>query len=660
MRFFLFVFLWGLNSAAFATTAPNSTPVNSAPVIANTQNSQDLMYQQLFSMQSQLVRLDEKLQQQKLLGNDLKTLEAAQQALKVQLANLQTKLEAQEKLQTNQLNGVDGRISDIASNTNKWGMAFTIFGLIITVAAIALGFSAKNRAVYEAKQAANTASESHMEKWLLVNKDKLIAQTKTELEKVSLELKERAEKLEAEARAALEKIKQEQQQAWDALLAENKDIVTSKRNKEDNTATKHNKPKVYQTAQEWFKAGINAFANSEYDEALNAWNKVLGLVDSEQEPMLYAITMINQGITYGRQDKLENALNSFITLIEQFKDSSNEEIQIQVVKAMGNQGVTYGQQGKPDDALRSYATLIEQFKDSSNEEIQIQVAIAMNNQGITYGLQGKPDDALSSYATLIEQFKDSSNEEIQIQVANAMGNQGVTYGQQGKSDDELSSYATLIEQFKDSSNEEIQIQVAKAMVNQGVTYAQQGELEDAFNSYATLIEQFKGSSNEEIQIRVAKAMGNQVVFYGRQKDFTTALNLHSQLLEQFKGSSNEEILIQVANSRGNIAELALIYETPEQVLTRVAEAEKYSDNPENLAVMQFIRFLLNDKTIEEVFTALTKIPIEMGLTWNFSEIKGYLIDNFEGIKQQQVQAVVQYFEQHKDIEQLGVELGIIG
>ncbi len=87
MRFFLFVFLWGLTSTAFATTSPNSTPVNSAPIIANTQNSQDLMYQQLFSMQSQLVRLDEKLQQQKSLGNDLKTLEAAQQALKAQLAN---------------------------------------------------------------------------------------------------------------------------------------------------------------------------------------------------------------------------------------------------------------------------------------------------------------------------------------------------------------------------------------------------------------------------------------------------------------------------------------------------------------------------------------------------------------------------------------------
>ncbi|MDI4653945.1 MULTISPECIES: tetratricopeptide repeat protein [Pseudoalteromonas] len=703
MRFFLlFLFFWSLSSAAFAENIPSTRPINEAAVIDKAKNSNDLVYQQIFRMQSQLARLDERLEVQKSLGNDVKLLENAQQELKTQLASLQTKLETQEKLQTNQLNGFDERISDIASNTNMWGMAFTIFGLIITVAAIALGFSAKNRAVYEAKQTANTTSKSHMEQWLLDNKDKLIAETKTELKNVSLQLKDRAEKLEVEARDALEKIKQEQQLAWDALLAENKDVVTSKRNKEDNTTTKHNKPKVYQTAQEWFKAGLKAFSSGEYDEALNAWNKVLGLVDSEQESKLYAITMINQGVTYGRLGKPDDELNSYATLIEQFKDSSNEEIQTQVATAMCNQGLTYEGLGRYDDELNSYATLIEQYKDSPNEEIQIQVANAMCNQGVAYNKQGKPDEELNSYATLIEQFKESLNEEVQIPVAQAVFNQGVTYGEQGKHDDELNSYATLIEQykdslneeiqilvanamcnqgaaygqqgkfeyafnsfttlieqFKDSSNEEIQIQVAKAIFNQGVAYNQQGKLDDELNSYATLIEQFKDSSNEEIQTQVAIAVFNQGATYGQQGKLEDAFSSYATLIEQFKGSSNEEVQKSIANSTANIAELALLYETPEQVLNRVVEAEKYSDNPEHLAVMQFIRFLLDDKTIEEVLTALTAIPTELKLAWSFREIKDYLTYNFEGKKQQQIQAVVQYFEQHKDIEQLRVELGIV-
>ena len=138
---------------------------------------------------------------------------------------------------------------------------------------------------------------------------------------------------------------------------------------------------------------------------------------------------------------------------------------------------------------------------------------------------------------------------------------------------------------------------------------------------------------------------------------------NTKLKDKHRGEmSSQEHKIQktIANSRANIAEQALVYETPEQVLIYVAEVEKYSDNPKYLAVMQFIRFLLDDKTIEEVFTALTAIQTEMKLTWSFREIKDYLNDNFEGIKQQQIQAVVQYFEQHKDIEQLGAQSGAKG
>ncbi|AQP99754.1 hypothetical protein B0W48_08075 [Pseudoalteromonas aliena] len=195
------------------------------------------------------------------------------------------------------------------------------------------------------------------------------------------------------------------------------------------------------------------------------------------------------------------------------------------------------------------------------------------------------------------------------------------------------------------------------MVNQGIRYGQQGKYNDSLNSCTTLIKQFKDSSNEEIQIRVAKAMGNQSATYGLKKDFFTALKSNSTLLETFHSSDNSEIRNIIADSKASIAELALLYEAPEQVLKRVAEAEKNSEDPQNLAVMQFIRFLLDDKSIEEVFIALNAIPTEMKLKWGFEEIKHYLA-NFEGQKLQQIQAVVRFFEQHKDIEKLRIELGL--
>lgn len=517
----LFLFLSTLLNVNIVAATQVAPPVNIAPSLLNTQNSHDLVYQQLFSMHSQLASLDEKLQQQKTLGNDVKTLEGAQQALTIQLSRFQAQLEAQDKLQASQFTGFDGRISDIASNTNMWGMAFTIFGLIITVAAIALGFSAKNRAVYEAKLAANTASDSHMLQWLEDNKGKLISETKVELEKVSLELKDRAEKLAAEARAALSKIEHD-------LIEESKRIVTSNKGEANKGLNKHNKPPTGASAKNWFKVGLSAFENNEYDDALKAWAKVLQLLDQKEEPELYAITLMNQGFTYGQQEKFEDALNS---------------------------------------------------------------------------------------------------------------------------------YASLIEQFKDSLNEEIQIQLAMAMLNQGVTYRKQERLEDALNSNTSLIENYKDSLNEEVQIQVAGAICNQSAIYGLNKDFPTALKLHSMLLETFHNSENGEIKKIIANSKANIAELALLYEAPEHVLTRVTEVEEFITDQQILAVMQFIRFLLNDKSIEEVFIALNAIPAEMELEWSFREIKDYLA-NFEGEKLHQIQAVVSFFEQHKDIEKLRIELGL--
>jgi len=560
----LFLFLSTLLNVNIVAATQVTPPVNIAPSLPNTQNNHDFVYQQLFSMHSQLASLDEKLQQQKTLGNDVKTLEAAQQALTIQLSRFQAQLEAQDKLQASQFTGFDGRISDIASNTNMWGMAFTIFGLIITVAAIALGFSAKNRAVYEAKLAANTASDSHMLQWLEDNKGKLISETKVELEKVSLELKDRAEKLAAEARAALSKIEHD-------LIEESKRIVTSNTGEADKGLNKHNKPPTGASAKSWFKVGLSAFENNEYDDALKAWAKVLQLLDQKEEPELYAITLMNQGITYGQQEKFEDALNSYASLIEQFKDSTNEGVQIQVVRAMLNQGGAYSKQEKFEDALNIYASLIEYYKDLLDEEVQIRVVMAMFNQGIIYDKQEK--------------------------------------------------------------------------------------FEDALNSYASLIEQFKSSSNEEIQIWVAEAMCNHSAVYGLKKDFSTALKSHSMLLETFHNSENSEIKKIIANSKANIAELALLYEASEQVLTRVTEVEELITNQQVLAVMQFIRFLLNDKTIEEVFAALAAIPAEMKLKWSFREIKDYLA-NFEGQKLQQVQAIVRFFEQHKDIEKLRIELGL--
>ena len=62
-------------SVSSTTTAPSSYTV---PTMNTAQALPDWYHQQLFTIQSQLARLDEKLKQQTALGNDVKALETTQ------------------------------------------------------------------------------------------------------------------------------------------------------------------------------------------------------------------------------------------------------------------------------------------------------------------------------------------------------------------------------------------------------------------------------------------------------------------------------------------------------------------------------------------------------------------------------------------------------
>ena len=391
MRFLLLlVFLWGLPSVAFATTTLSSTPVNSAPIIANTHNSQDLMFQQLFSMQNQLVRLDEKLQQQKSLGNDIKTLEAAQQALKVQLANLQTKLEAQEKLQTNQFTGFNGRIGDLKDSINWWFSILTIF--------LALG----GLLIYKlSRKEAENVAHQQVEGFISSNADEILANAQVSLEKQLGEANTSVEYLKKyidEAHQIIEEKRKEVEAAADDVqrsFTEKQEPNPESLRILENSTNKLSKG--HTTAREYSNLASVGYGKKNYKETLKYLNLAINtLKDSEKQTRFHAQLLWNKAIVHSMLQDVNAELKAYDELIQNFKSIHNEESWGFVAKAMFNQGFTYGQQGKLDDELNSYATLIEQFKGSSNEELQIEVAKAMANQGITYGQQGKPDDELNS------------------------------------------------------------------------------------------------------------------------------------------------------------------------------------------------------------------------------------------------------------------------
>jgi hypothetical protein len=119
----------------------------------------------------------------------------------------------------------------------------------------------------------------------------------------------------------------------------------------------------------------------------------------------------------------------------------------------------------------------------------------------------------------------------------------------------------------------------------------------------------------------------------------------------FKDSDSDLVKKKMVLALANCAEVALFVETPTQILGRIKQVEEQTDDEQNLILMKLLRLLLADIEFSQMQEAIQTLSSDIELTWGFSEIKDYINDNFDGLKRQQIDAVIDFFENHKDKQQ---------
>ncbi|MCF6436849.1 tetratricopeptide repeat protein [Pseudoalteromonas sp. MMG022] len=530
---------------------------------APTPQSEQASFYQLVNIHEKLASLDERVKQQQLQGNDIKSIEEEQLNLKIKLEHLNLHIATQTNLQTQQLTGFDDRVSDLS-------FYLALYGVIITLLALGLGLSARNRAIYEAKQQASIASEAHMQDWIKHNKSMLIAQTKNELEKASFDLKDNAEKLEAQAKEALDKIQTKHEQKLQELVRRSEQVLKESSHKMDTTKMSVNTTQPELAATDWFEVGLEAIEAGDFNKALEAWDKVLEALEENEDLTLRAITLFNKGATLSEGEQAVEAIAVYQHFISAFKDSQITLVKEHVAKAMLNLGVEYYDMGRFEESVNTYNKLIERFSDTPDNLFQEQTAKAMLNKVNSLRQLGKLDEAL-----------------------------------------------TLLDSIVD-----------KCVLNQG----------DIFH------------------LAIATAYTTKGMIYGELGHYERAMSLYEYVVKRFETSQSKELIRQVDIALTNSAELALLCESSKQALKRVQHALANINDPELTSVMQFIRFLLDDCEIGVVLNAIAAIPKDAKISWQFSELKDYL-KQFEGDKQQHIQAILAFFEQHQDVDKLKAELG---
>lgn len=707
----------------------------------------------ILKLQDRLARLEVKLEQKRLLTNDVKNTQLEVQALKVQLAELSQKLIGQKDTQIAQFSALEQRITDNRHNTNRWGYVFTFLGFILSMGVVILGVLVPKRALEEAKSAVTDYFEDKGEEFVNgVGKkffdekgqafiddkaktyfdekgqafideqgNKLIDEKRTDFDNIHKDISKEMDEIRVKYEQSQKELTTQHKQLeslvklYEPKLEElyekaNLSIDNTKTDPRDSTATLSDEQKQQLnlatrlksedefTHKDWYQRSTVSYSNDDYETALENINEALRiesqvadedlvkylfrkalcnwkLGDTEAEIEAYdqivrrfshsknlklqiymAISLRNKGVSL---DSSENAINAFDQLIELYGKSSNLDIQRQVAKGMRNKGFVLTNLKRNNDAVLVFGELISRFKESSDTEVQLQVAMGHYDIAICYDRLGKSDAELTYYDYLVTNYRDHSSSKIQEQVAMGLKSKAITLGELDRNSEEIDTYDELYELFGDSSNSAIQIITAEGLFNKSLRLEMLERNKDAVESFNQLIELFGESTITKIQEQVVGGILEKALVIGKMEKYEQAIGIFDDLINQFKESNSSEIQKSVSIALANSAELSILCETSEQVLERISSCEQVTESHLELAVMVFLRFILNNKLVEDLTKALKNLPEDIEFTWKFDEIKPYINEKFTGKKLQQCLSVMSFFEEHHDIERLEKELDAI-
>ncbi|MGD0885195.1 MAG: tetratricopeptide repeat protein [Thermodesulfovibrionales bacterium] len=171
------------------------------------------------------------------------------------------------------------------------------------------------------------------------------------------------------------------------------------------------------------------------------------LTDTVRKSPDAAIPHHNLGTAYGKQDRLNEAVDEFITALKLRPDFA---------EAHYNLGIAYGRQNRLDEAVNQFITVLKLKPD---------YAAAHNNLGIAYLNQNRLNEAANEFITVLKLKPDYTA---------AHYNLGTAYLNQNRLDEAANEFITALKLKPD---------YAAAHNNLGIAYLNQNRLNEAVNEF---------------------------------------------------------------------------------------------------------------------------------------------------------------------------------
>lgn len=481
--------------------------IHTTKVLASTQSvkvpsqEQSWAIQQIMQLQERSIRLEVLLQQQTQTSSNLKEIEKEFQQLQLQLMELKEKLAAQADNQLRETKGYDNRISDINSFVNIWGGILSTFGLILTVGAIWLGYSAKNKAVEEAKVAAKDFFSSAG--------DILLQDERTRFD----QLRERFEGQITDLQANFKS---------------------------------HNNQLV---ARSYLDKAIEYVRDKKFEVAFSIYDETVDKFVDDKSPEIQEIVakaLWNKANLHRRIGSMEAAIAVFDDLITRFENVSAVGVQEQVANALLNRGNIQGELGLIEDSINTYNEIEHRFADSSELVISQIVNGALINKANRLADSGRKLEAIAIYDEILNQCAIVSEPEFERLAVIAKINRAGIFLDLEKYDNAKLGYDEILSK---KGTEFVSAEdIAKAQYGKGIVLFKLDIADQALDHFKSAYMFFKDLPNADAQEFVALSLFYQINVLNTLDRMDESSVLVDEMVKRFGKSPVPKLKAKVAHT----------------------------------------------------------------------------------------------------------------
>ncbi|WP_323122098.1 tetratricopeptide repeat protein [Burkholderia alba] len=437
------------------------------------------------------------------------------------------RLDAQDKrigdlgVSTSQQANYMGAISNLSTLV---GVGITsIVTLIAIVAGFAVYFSAKNRAVHEAKEAA--------QQWLKENSDglhnqiqslrdetaslelqlsafqKKAAEAATEIDKRKTEVMDHVEKAHRELDEAAQKILSRPDSEAEAQVPQPSTDAQALHIVRETSEALEAVPENEFTAEDHLARGLNEYVATRFDSALLSFGKALAHAGAEKLlPERHALLMFARAITLGELGRDEDEIAAYDEIDRRYGQDDSPALREQVAKALYNKGITLGQLDRGEDAIAVYDVVDRRYGTDDSPVLRAQVSKALYNKGYRLGQLGRGEDAVAAYSEVDRRYGRDSSPVLREQVAKALFNKGARLGMLDRGKEAIVVYDEVDRRYGGDRPPVLREQVAKALVNKAIALSQLGLSEDAIAVYDEIDRRYSQDDNVAMRERIARAL----------------------------------------------------------------------------------------------------------------------------------------------------------